>query len=204
MPRPPILPQLDWQNIFELGMEWENWLARGEEPDHQKSMRELYDMYPLSETVRGFLKGLPKAVHVAVFGEDWCPDVIRHAPVIQKMADQTEMVSVRYLFREDAPDAFVRFLTNGGEAIPKFIFLSDQWVETGNWGPMPYEAKKIIARGKACGDMKRAREITTEMYTQDPECQVVVQELMEQLDIAASTSPSPESSLLPGEAAAAR
>ena len=29
MPRPPILPLIDWKNVFENGKSWEDWLETG-------------------------------------------------------------------------------------------------------------------------------------------------------------------------------
>jgi hypothetical protein len=84
---------------------------------------------------------------------------------------------------------FARFLTNGGEAIPKFIFLSDRFVECGNWGPMPENCKELIARGKACGDVATARKKVSAFYEQGSACREVVSELLRLVDIASSREP---------------
>jgi hypothetical protein len=99
------------------------------------------------------------------------------------------MVNVRYVTREQQKDVFVRFLTNGGEAIPKFVFLSEDYVECGSWGPMPEECRKLIARGKACGNVPAAREKVAALYDADPDRRVVVRELLELLQTAAAVSP---------------
>jgi hypothetical protein len=83
----------------------------------------------------------------------------------------------------------VRFLTNGGEAIPKFIFLSDRFVECGNWGPMPAADRVLIARGKACGDVGAARKKVALSYQMDVDRRIVVEELVELIHIAVCASP---------------
>jgi len=196
MPRPPILPTVNWKTVFESGTEWSDWLKRGEAPEHQQAMEEARKELDIGEEIRSFLNALPKPVYVVAIAEDWCGDVVRHAPVLQAMADAAPNLHVHYIFREDSPDTFVRFLTNGGEAIPKFVFLSDQWVECGNWGPMPYACKDVIARGKACGDVSEARVFTSEMYAADPDRRVVIEELADHIDIAASTVSDPKESLM--------
>ena len=75
-----------------------------------------------------------------------------------------------------------RFLTNGGEAIPKFVFLSEDYVECGNWGPMPEECRRLIARGKACGDVPAARKKVALLYEADPERRVVIDELIAEFE----------------------
>ena len=108
---------------------------------------------------------------------------------VQRLAQAAPKLHVRYITREQHPDVFIRFLTNGGEAIPKFVFLSDQWVECGNWGPMPAADRVLIARGKACGDLGAARKKVGQSYQVDAERRIVVQELMALIEIAVCATP---------------
>jgi len=105
------------------------------------------------------------------------------------MAEAAPLLKVRYISREQHPHIFVRFLTNGGEAIPKFIFLSDRFVECGSWGPMSEGCRELIARGKACGNVAAARKKVSARYEQDTMCREVVAELLKLADIAASREP---------------
>ena len=87
-----------------------------------------------------------------------------------------------------AGKVFDGFLVNGGESIPIFVFLNDRFVECGHWGPMPAAAKEWIARGKACGDMKTARERVAKLYEADPSRRDVMRELVHLIDIAVSAT----------------
>lgn len=189
MPKPPILPTLDWRAIFESGKTYEDWLRSGENPENQQRMESARREQRLDPPWEAYLRALPKPVHVVAIAEDWCGDVVRHVPVLQRMADVGPNLRVRYISREQSPETFVRFLTNGGEAIPKFIFLSDQFVECGNWGPMPEACRELIARGKACGDVGAARQRVSALYQADADKCVVVAELLRLVDIAASERP---------------
>ena len=189
MPRPPVLPLLNWQEILAKGKAYSEWITTGESPENREQMEALRQKLTLAPHVEGFLKALPRKVHVAAFAEDWCGDVVLHTPVLQKLADTAPNLEVRYLYREDSPDAFARFLTNGGEAIPKFVFLSDNYVECGNWGPMPAMCRELIARGKACGDVSLGRKKVTGIYESDPNCRMTVEELIHLIDIASTIEP---------------
>ncbi|MFH0793396.1 MAG: thioredoxin family protein [bacterium] len=189
MPRPPILPTLDWKAIFERGKRYEQWIAQGENGENRKKMEGARWNFSIEPDVEGLLRSLPRPVHVAAIGEDWCGDVVRHVPVLQRMADAAPNLKVRYFSREDAREFFVRFLTNGGEAIPKFIFLSEKFIECGNWGPMPEKCREIIARGKACGGDEAARKKVSALYQADPTCREVVREILHLLDIASAGIP---------------
>lgn len=189
MPMPPILDVVNWQEIFASGQDFDAWLAGAQNPDKKQKMQELLAEQRLDPQVEAHLKGLPRTVHVVAIAEDWCGDVVRHVPVLQRMAQATDRLHVRFIPRAQHRDVFVRFLTNGGEAIPKFVFLSESFVECGSWGPMQANCRKLIARGKASGDGKTARERVSALYDADPERRVVVEELMELVDIASALSP---------------
>lgn len=189
MPKPPILPVLDWKAIYKSGATFNQWLRKKETPEHCTAMRKLLAEQEIEAQESALLAGLPRKVFVVVIAEDWCGDVVRHVPVLERLAKETPKLQTRYITREQFLDVFARFLTNGGEAIPKFIFLSDQYVECGNWGPMPEACRKLIARGKACGDVGAARQKVSALYEADSDRRIVVTELLELIQIAACQRP---------------
>jgi hypothetical protein len=185
MPMPPILPTIDWPAVFNSGLEFDAWIARAENRQYAEAMVQAVDAAPLPPHVRAALAGLANDIHVVAIAEDWCGDVVRHVPALERLRRAATRLHVRYISRAQYPDVFVRFLTNGGEAIPKFIFLSAKFVECGNWGPMPASCRELIARGKASGDTAGARATVSQLYAADPDLKIVVRELMELIDIAA-------------------
>ncbi len=189
MPRPATLPTLDWKAVFASGLDYAAWLAVAEAAEQRDKLGVEHQALSLEPATIGFLAALPRPVHVVAIAEDWCGDVVRHVPVLQRMAEAGPLLKVRYLSREQHPEVFLRFLTNGGEAIPKFIFLSDRFVECGSWGPMPESCRELIARGKACGDVAAARKKVSAAYGQDTVRREVVAELLHLVDIAVSREP---------------
>lgn len=186
MPRSPILPVIEWEKVFNSGKTYEEWLAAAELPEHRNTMEHA------RKTLWFDTQGtwvLPRAVHVVAIAEDWCGDVVRHVPVLEVIAAGADKLHVRYISRGQWPDVFARFLTNGGEAIPKFIFLNDKFVECGNWGPVPEPCKTLIARGKACGDVAAARRKVAGFYEADHNRRMVFEELLHMMDIALTSEP---------------
>jgi len=186
MPRPAILPLLDWQVVFSSGLEYQAWLDGAESPEQRGKLETQRQALQLEPQVIGHLAALPRTVRVLAIAEDWCGDVVRHVPVLQRLAEVAPNLRVRYVNRQQWPELFARFLTNGGEAIPKFIFLSEAWVECGNWGPMPEICREFIARGKACGDVAAARKQVSAHYEADGQRRAVVTELLHMIDIAST------------------
>jgi hypothetical protein len=182
------LPVLDWHAILDSGKPFDVWLDAAD-PDQRDAMAQALAAQALEPHLEAALAALPRSVYVVAIAEPWCGDVRRHVPVLQRLAQAAPNLHVRYITRAQHPDVFIRFLTNGGEAIPKFVFLSDQYVECGNWGPMPAADRTLIARGKACGDVSAARKKVGMSYRQDAERILVVQELMALIEIAVCTTP---------------
>ncbi len=189
MPRSPILAAIDWKAVFDAGLPYAEWLRAGATPGNGEAMEALREAQVLEPAVASFLAALPRPVRVVAIAEDWCGDVVKHVPVLARMAQAAPALQVRFISRDQFPEVFVRFLTNGGEAIPKFIFLSEQWVECGNWGPMPAPLRDLIARGKACGDVAAARKKVGARYDADPARLETQRELLALLEIASCKEP---------------
>jgi len=189
MPKPPILPVLDWKDVFDSGKTCADWLDAAGNAENAQRMEAIRTGLALEPQVLGFLGALSRPVYVVAIAEDWCGDVVRHAPVLQALADRAPQLDIRYISREQHPGVFARFLTNGGEAIPKFVFLSDQFTECGNWGPMPDACRELVARGKACGDVAAARQKVGALYAADANYRDVVAELVHLIDVASTVAP---------------
>ncbi|MCB0358864.1 MAG: thioredoxin family protein [Bdellovibrionales bacterium] len=188
MPRPPILPPIDWKALFGRGKTFAAWLAAAENDRHREEMATTARDLPVAARFLRFAEGIERPVHVVCFAEDWCGDVVRHVPVLERLCAAQPQLQTRYLSREDAPDTFARYLTNGGEAVPKFIFLSESFTECANWGPMPKRCRELIARGKSRGEVGHARKKVAALYEVDSSREEVLRELLFCLDIAASTA----------------
>ena len=186
MARPPTLPVVDWEIIYQSGKKYTEWLIEGESKQNCEKIEINRKKIVLEAKARGYLQSLSKKVYVIAIAEDWCGDVIRHVPVLQKMTEIAPNLDVKYLTRQDCPNIFIRFLTNGGEAIPKFIFLNSKFIECGNWGPMPAHCRELISKGKACNDVKSAREKVSTLYEVDRNRTAVVEELIHLIDIAST------------------
>jgi len=187
MPRPPTLKPIDWKLIFESGRPFPEWLAAAELPEKARQMEAELGALVLEPQIQGYLGSLPRRLRVVAIAEDWCGDVVRHVPVLRKLEEAAPALELRFITREQWPEVFVRFLTNGGEAIPQFIFLSEAWVECAHWGPMPAACRELIARGKALGDPTGARQRVAALYEADPRRLQVVRELVQCVDIASAT-----------------
>ncbi len=88
-----------------------------------------------------------------VLTESWCGDAAQIVPVMNKIAEEAgEKLEIRFLLRDENPDLIDEFLTNGGRAIPKLIFVEEekdkQLKILNSWGARPAEAQKLVVEYK--------------------------------------------------------
>ena len=189
MPMPITIPIPDWPAIFESANDFDAWIELAGSETNVQAIKYIYDEQEYDAEALEFLKDLRRTVHVLIIAEDWCPDVIRHVPVLQKMTEITDKLKVRYISRTDHPEIFARYLTAGGEAIPKMVFFNHEFIETGEWGPMPRVERRMIARGRAADNIMKAREAVFTAYFDDPSRKAATDELIDEIGIAACDLP---------------
>ena len=96
------------------------------------------------ETIR-LLKKLDRDLIWLVLTEAWCGDAAQNLPVIAKMANSSDRISLKILLRDENTDLMDAFLTNGGRAIPKLICLDKKTLKVNwHWGPRPAPAQDLL------------------------------------------------------------
>lgn len=101
------------------------------------------------ESVRG-MQELKKSYIWLVITESWCGDAAQCLPILNKLAELSDLVDLRLVFRDQNLELMDLFLTNGGRAIPKLLVLDLETKEVLNhWGPRPAGAVAYIENYKA-------------------------------------------------------
>lgn len=84
-----------------------------------------------------------------VLAEGWCGDAAQLLPVFYKMAEVSNKIELKIVFRDENEELMNHFLTNGGKAIPKLIILDKETLNVeANWGPRPKGATELIIEYK--------------------------------------------------------
>jgi thiol-disulfide isomerase/thioredoxin len=100
------------------------------------------------------LQRLTKEYIWLVISEGWCGDSAQIIPVISKLADASEKIDLKIVFRDAQEELMNLFLTNGTRSIPKLIVLDKNTLQVlGEFGPRPKEATQLILDYKAEHDV---------------------------------------------------
>lgn len=85
-----------------------------------------------------------------VLTESWCGDAAHVVPAINKIAELSDNIDLKLVFRDENEKLMNQFLTNGSKSIPKLIMvdnLSDEVINT--FGPRPSKATQLVNDYKA-------------------------------------------------------
>lgn len=77
--------------------------------------------------------------------ESWCGDGAQNLPIINKIAEQSPLINLVILLRDENLQIMDSYLTNGTRSIPKLICLNaETGDEIGTWGPRPNIVVELI------------------------------------------------------------
>ncbi|MDR0229778.1 MAG: thioredoxin family protein [Flavobacteriaceae bacterium] len=117
---------------------------------NETRLKRLDKTLKLTDEVVSNLQQLQRKYLWVVITESWCGDAAQIVPVLNKMAEATDNIELKLVFRDQNLDLMDAFLTNGGRAIPKLI-IADATTKNilGHWGPRPVLAQKVVTDYKA-------------------------------------------------------
>jgi len=104
----------------------------------------------VNENVATAITNLPSNLkfYWVVLTESWCGDAAQIVPIMNKIAEYAgQKLEVCFLLRDENPNLIDAFLTHGGRAIPKLIFVKkeedNQLKIISSWGARPAEARQL-------------------------------------------------------------
>lgn len=111
--------------------------------------------FKVSNEVEPILKQIEEREVWLVISEGWCGDAAHILPVINKLAEASENVSLKIVLRDENIELMDQFLTNGARSIPMLIRLRQQDLQVKDtWGSRPREAQELVMTLKSAGKSK--------------------------------------------------
>ena len=133
-------------------------------------MKRLIKTVNLPEEYAAKMKQINGSQTWLVITESWCGDAAQIIPMLQKMANENELIDTRFVLRDENLELMDQFLTRGGRSIPKLIVLDENFEVLGSWGPRPQEAQMLYDTWKQEENPRTYQEFSIELqkwYTQD-------------------------------------
>ena len=137
---------------FEKGLAYKAYMDTGTEND-QSRWQEIYDRVILTDAQKELLGGFTRKMNVLCLSGIWCGDCVRQGPMLQRIAEASDVIDLRYLDRDLNPDLRESLRVLGGMRVPVVIFLSEDFLECGRFGAKTLSTyRKMVAEqiGPAC------------------------------------------------------
>ncbi|KGO91439.1 thioredoxin family protein [Flavobacterium subsaxonicum] len=107
-------------------------------------MNRLDKTIKLPEDIKNRLANLKKEHTLLVISEGWCGDAAQILPIINKMAEASDKLSIEIVLRDENAELMDAYLTNGARSIPKMVLLDDALNARASWGPRPQGGAQLI------------------------------------------------------------
>mgnify|MGYP001948738675 CR=1 FL=1 len=111
-------------------------------------MRRLEKTVRLNESAIADLSKIKKSQTWLVIIESWCADGAQTIPVLNKIAEATDAIQLRIVFRDEETMLMDAFLTNGTRSIPKLIIVDEEEDLLSSWGPRSVAATELVVAYK--------------------------------------------------------
>lgn len=150
---------------------------------NDKRMKRWDKTLKIPENSKAQIKTFKSKVTWLVITESWCGDAAHILPVINKVVELNNNITLRIVLRDENKELMNQFLTNGNQSIPKLIMLNGSTGEVLNtYGPRPNLATKIVNDFKAeNGKLTLEFKQELQMWYNKDKGQSIVEDLTEKL-----------------------
>lgn len=112
-------------------------------------MRRLDKTVEILPEIASRIKAISNSQTWLVITESWCGDAAQVVPIIQKMSDLNDLITVKVILRDENLEVMDQYLTNGGRSIPKIVaWNTDSGEELGDFGPRPAQLQQMVMDNK--------------------------------------------------------
>lgn len=117
---------------------------------NDRRMRRWDKTVKVSEEVKAKVAAYKNNVTWLVQTESWCGDAAHVIPVINKIAELSDHIELKLVYRDENETLMRAFLTNGAKSIPKLIMIDNHSGEVlDTFGPRPSDATQLVLDYKA-------------------------------------------------------
>ncbi|HEY8417596.1 MAG TPA: thioredoxin family protein [Limnochordales bacterium] len=144
---------IDWRSAFERGLPYHEFLQAYGTDAHRERWRQVYQRVALTDAQKALLKGFVRQMNVLVLAGTWCGDCVNQCPILQRFAEETDRIDLRFLDQETIPELTEQLRINGGRRVPVVVFLSEDFQECGRYGDRVLAYYRQMAKdqlGPAC------------------------------------------------------
>ena len=109
----------------DAGLDWAGYLAT--DADKAARWREIDDQVALTDEQRRLLSGFGRTMRVLCISGIWCGDCVQQGPLLQRIAEGSERIDLRWVDRDEHPDLAGQVPINQGLRVPVALFMAEDY-----------------------------------------------------------------------------
>jgi thiol-disulfide isomerase/thioredoxin len=148
-----VTEALDWKAKFDQALPYAEFLDRYGTDVHRDRWRRVYEAVALTPEQQQLLGGFQRDMNLLVLAGTWCGDCVNQCPVLQRIAEASPRIGLRFLDLDEHPEVREALSINRGYRIPMVVFLSEDFVEVARYGERTLSIYRQMAAerlGPAC------------------------------------------------------
>jgi len=112
-------------------------------------MKRVYKTTHINDELKKAATNFSTHIFWVVLTNPRCGDSAQSIPVMQRIAEQNNMIQLKIIYSDEHPEILDAYLTKGTRSIPKLICLNaDTLKELGTWGPRPKSFQYLLIEHK--------------------------------------------------------
>lgn len=144
---------MNWKEYYDNALPYREFLDRYGTDTHRLRWKAVYDRTQLTPEQRVLVGGFQREMRLLCVAGTWCGDCVREGPILQRLAEESPKVELRFLDRDENPDLAKELSINDGLRIPTVVFLSEDYFEILRYGERTLATYRKMAAerlGSAC------------------------------------------------------
>ncbi|MFA9479284.1 thioredoxin family protein [Phycisphaerales bacterium AB-hyl4] len=140
------------QQKHEAGLSYEAYLAAGTAAQRDNWQR-IYEQATLTDAQLKLLGSFEREIKVLGLSGIWCGDCVQQGPLIQKIAEASDAIDLRWLDRDEHMDLQEQVMINAGHRVPVLVFCAEDYEPVGWFGDRTLNRYRALAAkqlGGAC------------------------------------------------------
>jgi thiol-disulfide isomerase/thioredoxin len=110
---------------FEQGQPYQAYLSS--DPSKAAPWQQIYDQITLTDAQRTLISTFTRQMPVLVSSGIWCGDCAQQCPLLERIAEANDCISIRYLDRDAHMDLAQQIMICEGLRVPTVIFMAEDF-----------------------------------------------------------------------------
>ena len=141
-----------FKDAFSSAHSFEAFIATGTQ-NQRARWQQFADAIQIPHSSLEVIKGFKRQLNILVIAGIWCGDCARQCPMLYKISQLNDYLSLRFLDNEANPQLRDELRIHGASRVPVVVALSEDFFEVGRYGDRTlsaYRRKAARELGVAC------------------------------------------------------